>query len=153
MLILRERQSVSKGGGREKGRHRIQSRLQALSCQHRARHGAPTHRPWDHDLSRSLRLTQLSHPGAPIFSHNLAHFKQVPPMILVQVVFSWSVNSSGKNTDASRIQKPLVGSSNSPLDTWVCIGMTCRAWTQMAGSSAWRINHPKQYLWGSTLIT
>ena len=32
------------GWGREIGRHRIRSRLQALSCQHSARHGAPTHK-------------------------------------------------------------------------------------------------------------
>ena len=29
---------------RERGRHRIRSRLQALSCQHRARRGARTHK-------------------------------------------------------------------------------------------------------------
>ena len=39
----RERQSVSRGGA-EKGKHRIQSRLQALSCQHRAQHRAGTHK-------------------------------------------------------------------------------------------------------------
>ena len=60
----RERARMS-GGGAERGRHRIWSRLQAPSCQHRARCGAPTHEPWDHDLSRSQKLNQLSHPGAP----------------------------------------------------------------------------------------
>ena len=54
---------MSRGGSeREKGRHRIPSRLQALSCQHRARCGAQIHRPRDHDLSQSWTL---SHPGAP----------------------------------------------------------------------------------------
>ena len=53
------------GRGRERGRHRTQSRLQALSCQHRAWHGARTHEPWDHDLSRSWTLNRLSHPGTP----------------------------------------------------------------------------------------
>ena len=55
------------GGGaeRERGRHRIQSRLQAPSRQPRARHGARTHRPRDHDQSRSRTLNRLSHPGAP----------------------------------------------------------------------------------------
>uniref|UniRef100_A0ABI7YAM3 Complex III assembly factor LYRM7 n=1 Tax=Felis catus TaxID=9685 RepID=A0ABI7YAM3_FELCA len=37
--LNRDRQSVS-GGGAERGRHRIQSRLQVSSCQHRARCGA-----------------------------------------------------------------------------------------------------------------
>ena len=53
------------GRGREWGKHRIRSRRQALSCQHRARRRAQTHDPWDHDLSQSWLLTQLSHPGAP----------------------------------------------------------------------------------------
>ena len=52
--------------GRERGRHRIWSRLQALSYQHRVRHGAQTPEPWDHDLSRSRSLNRLSHPGAPV---------------------------------------------------------------------------------------
>ena len=51
--------------GRERGRHRIRSRLQALSCQHRAPHGAQTHRQRDRDLSRSQTLNRLSHPGTP----------------------------------------------------------------------------------------
>ena len=51
--------------GRERGRHRICSRLQALSCQHRAWHGARTHEPQDHALSWSRTLNRLSHPGAP----------------------------------------------------------------------------------------
>ena len=41
------------------------NRLQALSCQHRARRGARTHELWDHDLSLSRTLNRLSHPGAP----------------------------------------------------------------------------------------
>ena len=55
-----------RGRSRGRGRHRIW--LQALSRQHRARCGARTHElfePWDHDLSRSQRLTWLSHPGTP----------------------------------------------------------------------------------------
>ena len=59
------------GRGRETGAHRIRSRLQALSWQHRARHGAQTHRPRDRDLSQSPTLNQLSHPGAPPFSYSL----------------------------------------------------------------------------------
>ena len=39
--------------------------LWALSCQHRARRGARTHGPWDHDLSQSRTPNWLSHPGAP----------------------------------------------------------------------------------------
>ena len=60
-LFLRE--STSRGGA-ERGRHRIWSRLHALSCQHRAHRGALTHKSWDHDLSWSWTLNPLSHPGA-----------------------------------------------------------------------------------------
>ena len=67
------------GRGRERMRHRIRSRLQALSCQHRARWGAQTHKPWDHDLSRGWMLNQLSHPGA-------LHFE----FIFVYGVRKWS---------------------------------------------------------------
>ena len=64
--LLRERQNVSGGGAeRARERHRIQSRPLTLSCQHRAQHGARTHKQRDHDLSRSRMLNPLSHPGAP----------------------------------------------------------------------------------------
>ena len=65
-VYFRERERQSKWGrGREWRRRRIWSRLQALSCQHRAWRGTQTHEPWDRDLSRSRMLNQLSHPGAP----------------------------------------------------------------------------------------
>ena len=44
------------GKGRKRRRHRIQSRLQALSCRHKARHRAETHELGDHDLSQSQTL-------------------------------------------------------------------------------------------------
>ena len=53
------------GGGSERRRHRIRNRLQALSCQHRARREAWNHGLWDHDLSQSRRFNQRNHPGAP----------------------------------------------------------------------------------------
>ena len=65
-LFLRQRETEHEWGRvRERGRHRIWNRLQALSCQHRARRGAWTHGPRDHDLSQSRPLNRLSHPGAP----------------------------------------------------------------------------------------
>ena len=63
-LFLRETE-CKQGRGRERGRHRIWSRFQALSCQHRAWYGARTHEPWDHGSSRTLN--RLSHPGAPYY--------------------------------------------------------------------------------------
>ena len=63
----RERESEHESGrDGERRRHRIWSRLQALSCQHRARRGAQTHEPQDHDLSWSQTLNWLSHPGCPV---------------------------------------------------------------------------------------
>ena len=64
LIFIFERESASRGGT-ERGKHRIWSRLQALSCQHRAWCGAQAHKLWDHDLSWSRPLNQLSHPGAP----------------------------------------------------------------------------------------
>ena len=68
---LRERERErehehEEGRGRERETQNLKL-LQALSCQHRDWCGAQTHKPWDHDLSRSQMLNQLSHPGAPIF--------------------------------------------------------------------------------------
>ena len=60
----RQKQSMN-GRGAERERHRIWSRFQTLSCQHRALHRAPIHEPWDHDLSWSQMLNQLTHLGAP----------------------------------------------------------------------------------------
>ena len=65
-IYLWETETEHKQGRvRERGIHRIWSRLQAPSCQHRAQRGARPHEPWDHDLSRSWTLNRLSHPGAP----------------------------------------------------------------------------------------
>ena len=66
----RKRQAKSMSGGgaqREGDTHRIRSRLQVPSCQHRARSKAQTHEPWDHDLSWSRMLKWLSHQE-PSFS-------------------------------------------------------------------------------------
>ena len=57
---------MSRGGAEsERRRPRIQSRFQALSRQHRARHGARTHEAQDHDLGQSRTLNRLSLPGCP----------------------------------------------------------------------------------------
>ena len=66
MLILeREKTEHKRGRGKEGGRQTMQSRLQSLSCQHRAWCWAWTHGPWDDDLSQSWTLNWLSHPEAP----------------------------------------------------------------------------------------
>ena len=65
MFILERWTEHEWGRGRERGRHRIWSRLQVPSCQHRAWCGAWTHELWDHDLSRSWMPNPVSHSGAP----------------------------------------------------------------------------------------
>ena len=66
---MRQRETEhEQGRGRERGRHRMGSRLQALSHQPRARRGARTRGPRDRDLSRSRTLNLLSHPGAPTWT-------------------------------------------------------------------------------------
>ena len=49
-----------RGRGRERGRHRIGNRRQALSHQPRARRGARTHGPRDRDLAEVGRLTDCA---------------------------------------------------------------------------------------------
>ena len=67
-LFLRETETECEWvRDRERGRHRIWSRIQALSSQPRAQCGARTHELWDHDLSQSQMLNRLSHPDAPFF--------------------------------------------------------------------------------------
>ena len=63
--FVRQRETEHQWGrSRERGRHRIRGMFQALSCQHWAQREAQTHELWDHDLSQSRALNQLSHPGA-----------------------------------------------------------------------------------------
>ena len=83
-LVLRERERERmSGGGAERGRHRIQSRLQAPRCQHRAQHRAWPHEPWDHDLSWSQPLNQLSHPLTPAKNTIKQPFSPPSPFFLL----------------------------------------------------------------------
>ena len=67
---------------------------EAPSCQHRAGRGAWTHEPWDHDLSQSWTLNQLSYPGAPSFSFLIVFF--LNPYILTDslIIFQFLPFSS-----------------------------------------------------------
>ena len=88
--------------GRERGRHRIWIRLQAPSCQHRARRRAWTHRPRNHDPSWSWTLNRLCHPGAPtalVFKINESFrstwmTQSSEHLTLAQIMISQSVSSS-----------------------------------------------------------
>ena len=60
-LFLGQRETEhERGWGRERGRHRIGNRLQALNHQPRAWRGARTHGPRDHDLAEVGRLTDCA---------------------------------------------------------------------------------------------
>ena len=64
-LFSRERETqCERGRGRERGRPRIGSGLQAPSRWHRVPRGARTREPRDRDLSPTQMLNRLSHPGA-----------------------------------------------------------------------------------------
>ena len=74
-LFLRQRERDREWTGegpRERGRHRIWNRFQALSCQHRTWCRAWTHELWDHDLSQRQTLIRLRHRGDPMFSFLMA---------------------------------------------------------------------------------
>ena len=73
--------------GKERGRHRIPSRLPALSYQHRAWCRAWTQEPWDPNLSRSGTTNQLSHMCA------LLSFLSLPDTVCTRTLMSL-VNSS-----------------------------------------------------------
>ena len=53
-------------GGAEREEDRGSDAGSVLYC------GAWTHKPWDHDLSRSQALNRPSHPGAPPYSFNVS---------------------------------------------------------------------------------
>ena len=60
-LFLRQRETEHEWGrGRERGRHRMWSRLQAPSYQPRVRQRARTHGPRDRDLAEVGRLTDCA---------------------------------------------------------------------------------------------
>ena len=70
-LFIFERQSETEhkqGTGRERRRHRIWSRLQAPSYQHRAWRGARTHKPSDHDLSPSRMHNHWATQAPPLLN-------------------------------------------------------------------------------------
>ena len=60
----RERERAQAGEGQRERETKNLKQLQVPSCQHRARPGAGTYKPRDHDLSQCQRLNRLTHPGA-----------------------------------------------------------------------------------------
>ena len=74
-LFLRERKTEYEQGGEKEKETQNLKQAPSLSCQPRAQRGARTSEPWDHDLSWSQTLNQLSHPGVPesmLFSANMS---------------------------------------------------------------------------------
>ena len=73
-------------GRAERGRHRIRSRLQALSCQHRTRRGAWTHEPWDRAWAKVGSLTDWA-TQAPL----LRSFLKTSLLIGALVSINWEL--------------------------------------------------------------
>ena len=69
------------GRGRERGRHRIGNRLQALSHRPRARRGARTPGPRDRDLAEVGRLTNCA--------------TQAPLIFLLKTTLPWTFTTPG----------------------------------------------------------
>ena len=109
-IFLRQGETEhEQGRARERGRHSIRNRLQALSCQHRARRGARTHRPRDHDLSRSRSLNRLSHPGAPmckLFKAPCGHL--ILQFFLLRFLVSLLLVPTGSAASGSQVVKHLL---------------------------------------------
>ena len=79
-----ERDSMSSGGA-ERGRHRIRSKLQDPSSQHRPWHGARIHEPRDYDLSRNRMLNQLSHQVPYKFSfYCCSHYSRLKTFTITE---------------------------------------------------------------------
>ena len=119
-------------GQRERGRHRIQNRLQALSCQHRAWRGARTHESWDHGLSWSRTLNRLSHPGAPwpTYLNITYHLSNNPDplfLALFSIVFASFLFVCFKKNFFTRLYKNTIGVSGwfSQLSIWLWL----RSWS------------------------
>ena len=74
LFILRERERVSASGG-GRGAESTNPK-QVPNCQHRALHGARTHEPWDHDLSRNQDsdASPTEPPRRPYFFFFLLHW-------------------------------------------------------------------------------
>ena len=66
LIYYSERESASGGGAEEEGDAESEAGSGLRAVKHRDRRGARTHKPRDHDLSRSRTLNRLSHPGAPL---------------------------------------------------------------------------------------
>ena len=89
---FRERETQhEQGRGRERERRRIRSRPQALSCQHRVRHRAQTHKPWDDDLSWSQMLNWLSPPAT--------HFNEVLNDTVQRALATWQTQRERKKCE------------------------------------------------------
>ena len=66
-LRQRERQSMNRGWAEREGDTESETGSGLWAVSTGAQCGARTHRPRDHDLSRSRTLNRRSHPGAPNF--------------------------------------------------------------------------------------
>ena len=108
---------------RERGRQRIWSRLHTLSCQHRARCRARTHKPLDHDLSWSWMLNRLSHPSAPDCG-----IKKKVYLFILRKRDKRACTSMGRGREREYQAHPML-SAQSP--TWSLISHEIMTWAEI----------------------
>ena len=160
---MTETETECKWARGERGRHRSRSRLQAPTCQHRARCGARTHEPWDHDLSRSRTLNWMSHPGAPseflttCICYLISFLKFFKFLYLsfnfVNISF-WArkrecahLSEGGAEREGDRIRSKLCAVSAKPdagLEPTNCAIVT---WAEVGHSTDWATQAPLKFIY------
>ena len=124
----RERETeCERGRGREKGRHRIWSRLQARSCQHRAWRGAWTHELWDQKPELKSDSQPTEPPRCP--RHNFLFKKSSNFKVFLKNVYLFLKEREkqgareGQRERETQNLKQAPGSelsAQSPTRTWTC---------------------------------
>ena len=138
-----------RGRGRERGRHRIGNRLQALSHQPRARRGARTHgphQPRDRDLAEVGRLTDCA-TQAPLSTISNRTFGTHSPDLSQGHIGNSYLHFCSLFHDSLFFSelKPLASSSNLNFpQLWVCLlnsveplccnGALCQSWQSSLGT-------------------
>ena len=117
LFILRETEH-KQGRGRDK--REKENPKQAPCCQHRAQHGAWTHKLRDHDLSRNQELNGLSHPGDPHFTF---FFLACPSFCSTDRIHRFIFSSMHVICDQSHLNVP-----HRPDPRKCCLSMSSLLW-------------------------
>ena len=116
------------GWGKERGRHRSRSRLQALSCRHRARREVPAHELWDHDLAEVGRLTDCATPAPWLLKFFNVYFWERDRECTGEVQKERETQKPKQAPGSELLAQSLTQSSNS----W-----TARSWSERSWMLNW----------------